>query len=139
MAVRAVDSALVAESSVRQLSARLAAAVAELAADATEEPQREVGSGGGDAMHGSSTAPTARTARGDILDQFGDFLELTTEVGIIQDLKRARDRGDGGAMSGVEAELVYELREAKRLAREEREQWSRPAIKADKGWFWFGA
>lgn len=69
--------------------------------------------------------------------ELGDFGSLG-EVGIIEELRIARDRGNAaGFSSGQEYELAAELRAARYASQLERERKKHDTGKSVKEWFWF--
>ena len=67
-------------------------------------------------------------------DELSDFWALG-ELGMVEELRAARARGDGGPLSGQEAELVAELRAARELARQERASMTKSQPSSER-WFW---
>ena len=66
-------------------------------------------------------------------EELSDFWSLG-ELGMVEELRAARARGEGGSLSGQEAELVAELRAARELARQERASMTKSQPSTDK-WF----
>lgn len=69
-------------------------------------------------------------------DPTSDFWYLS-EFGLVEELRCARDRGNGGPRSGQEAQLVAELKEVMRMAREEREGRTQEVSQSYRDWHWF--